>query len=829
MRDASSILRLAFRGMLGRKRQSGLLLALLLAAFSFIVTAAVYSDSSEAALQATRCELYGRWQYLRLSNSAEEIDQLRSALPAFAESSCAVCSGIVLGADGNTLGGIGTVDDAFAQLGNVQPISGSFPSQSDQIAMTTTLLDVLGCSYELGQTIALTAAENSYDPLTQTGAVLAQSYTLCGVLPAYDIYWDLDNTLTVSAIVCDPLPLDAPAFQLFYLLASDHPVTASEDPSLLTNGYAYPPEDPAASSLDFLLAAALLVSFFAVMQYFMIVLRKRAETTSTFLILGASRRDLILLCLWEAVLSAAAALLLGFGLGCALAAGGLALQDQLHAFTLEPTQLALLIPAFLLAVLLGALLPILLLRHPAKPPREKPAKRFRLVQMPLAAQLGAGSTVLLIAVSCLYISWRVMLPYILDAPYACLTVKMNGTSGMPYSLADDLAALPGVEEVSAMIDLTDRYSVTSERIQRSTMLSDIRVKSNGAYTSIPSLQSNAARGALSCSVCALPDETLYTLMQKAGTSAEDAERVLKGEAVLVLWGDHFYNSSADEYYPFSMPGTALVEPVFAPGDLLSIRYERYTGTDSSGNEIYRSYEATLPVAGVVQSLSDQPLLSTDALLSDGTVFVSRSLYHEMFQSAGSYFMEQEGYTQINLRLAPSSSFSLRRSIASIVTHRNGILSADHYDVLSQRYTEGTRSAFLISVLGSFGVLLGCALLIILSFSAYEVQKPRLVLLLTLGASPAELTRAALRRVVPAILGLTAVIDLLVWIVVDRLMPIQSILNLIAIHTLGRQYDFGKPLGAQLLFSVLIAAVWLAATLLPTILFLRKKSVQGELL
>lgn len=90
---------LAFRGMLGRKRQSGLLFALLLAAFAFIVTALLYSSSSAQALQKTRCELYGHWQYLQLSTSREETDRVRSALPASAESSCAVRCGIVLGAD----------------------------------------------------------------------------------------------------------------------------------------------------------------------------------------------------------------------------------------------------------------------------------------------------------------------------------------------------------------------------------------------------------------------------------------------------------------------------------------------------------------------------------------------------------------------------------------------------------------------------------------------------------------------------------------------------------------------------------------------------------
>ncbi len=72
-----------------------------------------------------------------------------------------------------------------------------------------------------------------------------------------------------------------------------------------------------------------------------------------------------------------------------------------------------------------------------------------------------------------------MLPYDLDAPYACLSIKMNGTSGMPFSLKEDLAALPGVGDVSAAINLTDTYTITSDRIQNSQMLADIWVKDNG--------------------------------------------------------------------------------------------------------------------------------------------------------------------------------------------------------------------------------------------------------------------------------------------------------------------------------------------------------------
>ena len=475
---------LAFHGMLGRKKQTSLLLILLTMVFSFLTAATIYSGSSAQALQDTRCELYGEWQYLRLSDTDTDAAQVRDNLPASAKASTAIQDGIVLGADNGLAGGIGTVDSAFAQLGRIVPISGNFPAQPDEIAMTTTLLDALGCSYDLGQTITLKVADNDYDPLSGSGKIVEQTYTLCGVLPAYDVYWNLGSNLTVSAVVVEPLALAGQKFQTFYDLNADTVGTASDDPDFIANEYAYPQEDTVSSSLTFLLMIAILVSFFAVAQYFVIVLHKRVQTLHTFQILGARKQDLHRMCLWEALFAGLAAVFLGFALGCGAAAIGLGLQKQLSFFAVPFASLILLAVLFLVAVLLGAFLPAVLTRPKAAQKKESKAKKFHLAQLPLAPQVGVGCAVLLIAVSCLYVGWRVMLPYNLDAPYACLSIKMNGTSGMPFSLKEDLAALPGVEEVSAAIDLTDIYTVTSDKIQSSQMLADIWVKDNG---DIPSL------------------------------------------------------------------------------------------------------------------------------------------------------------------------------------------------------------------------------------------------------------------------------------------------------------------------------------------------------
>ena len=819
---------LAFHGMLGRKKQTSLLLLLLTLVFSFLTAAVIYSVSSAQVLQDTRCELYGAWQYLRLSDTAADAAQAQNTLPASAQVSTVIQNGIVLGADNGLAGGIGTADDTFAQLGRIVPISGDFPTQSDEIAMTTTLLDALGCSYDVGQTVTLKVAANDYDPLAGSGAVMEKAYTLCGVLPAYDVYWNLNGNLTVSSIVTEPLALDGQKFQTFYYLNATAPVTASTDPALVANEYAYPQEDTVSSSLRFLLVAAILVSFFAVAQYFLIVLHKRVHTINTFLTLGAKNRDLRLMCLWEALFAGIAAVAAGFALGCGAAAIGLGLQKHLSFLVVPAASLVPLAVLFLLSVLLGALLPAVLVRPQTAKPKEKPAKKFRLAQLPLAPQIGVGCAVLLIAVSCLYVGWRVMLPYDLDAPYACLSIKMNGTSGMPFSLKEDLAALPGVEEVSAAIDLTDTYTITSDRIQNSQMLADIWVKDNGEIPSY--LMYNASKGTLNTTVCALPDDELRRIAADAGVSDEEIETLLAGDSVLTLWRDCYYDPAADKYYQgFQPDGSTLVEPVFAAGDKLSIQHQCYTGQDEAGNDVYRTYTAQLPIAGVVKSASNYTLLTTDRLIFSGTIFVSTALYHKMFESAGSYFMEKEGYSSLNVKLSAGSNFSLRRSISSIATRKNGILRADNYDLISQSYTEGTQSAFLVGILAVFGVLLGCALLVVLNLSAYEVQQQRLSLLLTLGVSPKKLVLSYAKLLLPVIVGTTLLVNIVVYAAVSRIVPLQSILDLIRIHTSGRVFEFHKPVGSQILVSVLLMVFWLSAALLPIFSFIRKKASKGDIL
>ena len=72
-------------------------------------------------------------------------------------------------------------------------------------------------------------------------------------------------------------------------------------------------------------------------------------------------------------------------------------------------------------------------------------------------------------------------------------------------------------------------------------------------------------------------------------------------------------------------------------------------------------------------------------------------------------------------------------------------------------------------------------------------------------------------------------NIVVYAAVSRIVPIQSILDLIRTHTSGREYAFHKPVGSQIMVSILLMVFWLSAALLPIFSFIRKKASKGDIL
>ncbi|MEG1873897.1 MAG: hypothetical protein RR194_07575, partial [Ruthenibacterium sp.] len=191
MRYPFSMAVLAMKGMFGRKRQSVLLIAVLTAAFSFLAATAAYGAGAKTAARETRFNLYGTWQIARYNLAPDSVDAFAATLKT-TKTATTVQRGIVVAKTGAPAGAVGSAEAEFFTLGRLTLISGTLPQQANEIALTTTVLDSLGLSYELGQSVSLPVTENGYDPLTQpnNAGIKTAHFTLCGVLPAYDVFWN---------------------------------------------------------------------------------------------------------------------------------------------------------------------------------------------------------------------------------------------------------------------------------------------------------------------------------------------------------------------------------------------------------------------------------------------------------------------------------------------------------------------------------------------------------------------------------------------------------------------------------------------------------------
>lgn len=89
---------------------------------------------------------------------------------------------------------IGTVDDAFIDVGRIRVEKGAFPAADNEIAVDKSTLSSLGYDYTLGQKITLDIAvpcEISGVEAIGEDIYVEKTYTLCGILKEYNDLWSL--------------------------------------------------------------------------------------------------------------------------------------------------------------------------------------------------------------------------------------------------------------------------------------------------------------------------------------------------------------------------------------------------------------------------------------------------------------------------------------------------------------------------------------------------------------------------------------------------------------------------------------------------------------
>ena len=189
---------LAWEGVRRKKHSSILVFLVLLVSFCFlIISLAVAGSISQTSDDLCRI-IYGDWDAAIIDGRQEDAAFLAEKQQAGLIETLGRMDnyGTIRAAD--AAAGFGTLDDAMIQVGRLTLEQGRWPETQNEIAMEAQMLDALGYSAQVGQTVQL-------EITLQDGQTLEQTFTLCGIIREYSGLWlfnyNKNGTVPVSAVV----------------------------------------------------------------------------------------------------------------------------------------------------------------------------------------------------------------------------------------------------------------------------------------------------------------------------------------------------------------------------------------------------------------------------------------------------------------------------------------------------------------------------------------------------------------------------------------------------------------------------------------------------
>lgn len=729
---------IAWRGLKGRRRDTAMMLCVLTAVFALLTTVLCYQQSGSSAMTEQRKELYGAWQLARYDLTAAEADTfIRQTAPAavgHAEQYATLVNDSSL-----AFGALGTVDAAYLSCGRLQLLSGHLPQAAGEAALTTSVLDSIGSSYELGQTVTLQAANGEDEP------VMLQ-FTLCGVLPSYDAYWAVGSNLPVDALVtADSLPQSwRSTVQLLCCYDGAVPLTpyidGAQDPSWVRNTYAYPETDVTQTGSRAFTGGCALLTLCAVLGLCTLQLRRREQSLVTLRMIGADKRSIVVLCLWEAAFLLLLCLPAGSVLGVGICAVALVLQGQGQYLSLPWAQL---FPAWAVgsaAVLLGFLLPAM--RQARQKLTHLPQKKIRLQRRirlltPLPLRLVVLNALgLTLALCCVFLSTWKLLPYRRTAASAAVQIRAGRDSTLTDGLVEDLLSLPDVKQAAMRTDMYYQCGLSSDAFAAHGLWELCR-RQDGRYIMF-SMQDERTVNTL---VTALPDAQLEALAAQCSTPV-DLDALRGGQTVLLYAPDFVSDENGETKW-------STTAAPFA-GCTAVLDYPTLSGDHA---------QLTLTIGGVTAELDTKSLSFADSSPSAYHLYCSEALGRTLWAAE---YDTAYGYTAINLKLQTNASYATQRSIAGLVTRRGGVLRTNDYETANRLYQEGRTGAFFWTAAGAVGAVLALFLLWNLFGLYWQQQRLRIGILQAEGSSAAMLRRCGVRQGAAAVLGALVLGDLAVW-------------------------------------------------------------------
>lgn len=745
------IIILSFKGIRGRGRQSLLLLIVITFVFAFIVAVLCYLESTKTAEIETRYNLYGRWQIAQYGLSEPEANEFVSiSHPDFASAMTQL--GAIVGDAYEQLGSIGFVDDAFLEMGRITLLSGRLPETKDEIALTANLLDGIGYSYELGQTVTFKTAPPDYlAGVSVPSEIQTISFILCGILPSYETYWNTGINLPLNAMVTRDaeLPEQWETLTHMFCVFISNPVNDVGlrvlDGTGVYNEAAYPDGSTEETLSVMLIAGALLFLVFAVTQLFFSTLGKRTKQMGILSAIGASRAWVLTLCMWEAVFYLFVALPAGALLGVALCFAGLLTQGAVQFFTVPAGRLAFCLFLCLFGLLTGFFLPALrqtFKRADNTSVLQKSVRHRKKIGLALPLLWGETALVSLCFILTLFFAglayWH-MMPYYVNRDLAAINVRAKMEQSLTPELLDDLLSLPGVREISALSHLEVPSTVSSEKIAESRMLQAIYKNPSIDNTGWMMVEANT----YNTWFVAPWQPDLDALAAACEEPINDMEVLHNGDSVLIYSPYYTWVPEEEQYDFFSIHSgedlTTATDTELAAGQTVTISAievmrddEGKIIRDKDGNIMEYKYSKSVQIAGIIREFPSGFLMTNNYPLTAGTVFFSQSLHREMYQTL--FFPNEiaSGYSSVNIRFDGNASYAVRRAIALIVQKRNGLITANTYELVEQHYKSGMQRMFLFGVAGVLLCCIGLLLIQNIFLAKLEAERSSIGLLTAIG-------------------------------------------------------------------------------------------------
>lgn len=140
------IKKIVINGMRGRKKDTKLLMAVVILSFLFISTASILLSSMDETERTQRISQYGKWQVLVFDVDDQNIQ-------AYAQEQVPVQARLAgVSAD---CGLVASIDASMVDLGSLKVSQGTLPQSKDEILLTRTSMEAMGKVYAPGDQVEL--------------------------------------------------------------------------------------------------------------------------------------------------------------------------------------------------------------------------------------------------------------------------------------------------------------------------------------------------------------------------------------------------------------------------------------------------------------------------------------------------------------------------------------------------------------------------------------------------------------------------------------------------------------------------------------------------